>query len=541
MNNTSESRSRAEEREDRYREERHGYGSESQREQARDNRRRDIDERRTVRRSEITERRRHLSATDSSDEEGTQPGIDSSIPVEPTEEPREQEVASDNKEPDNSSLSGASLPHSSLSDSVLSDNAEPENEESNIEECTYRYLSRKTLSRDDEEDLRSVLRDGYKTLDSILTPDLSGEIPISDIREEIPSEDRKIAKIQSLLTSVLDAADDPFIKYHLKELKNITEQCLSHYYEARNELIARFNDNMFQAEYNRFYHPYKTLSIWFDGMCLRFLVVIEDKYLSDNGQNTTEQQQNSHVSAGRRKILSYQADRIDLLESYDEYYSMSRDEFLADFAENEEYYAHRTSNMLEVLNRYESRVRNNRYDGAYFKMLQNYMRDVVSDRYEVTRVFGGFTSDISDELFEELKWSYVACCSAIFLLSEYLMPTPADPPFPYLSSDNEEYDDEEYDDEDEWEQIPSESEEEEELGPAPDVQDTNLLTVQLSQQDIQQLGEDHTCCMCTEGFVVNINVLQCPACRQYHHEHCILHHLIRRDDCPLCRHHLFNR
>ena len=88
-------------------------------------------------------------------------------------------------------------------------------------------------------------------------------------------------------------------------------------------------------------------------------------------------------------------------------------------------------------------------------------------------------------------------------------------------------------DDDEFNQIPFLDEDEEDLRATPAASDTNLLTMQHTQEDIDK-GKGH-CTVCLEDFVAKVSLLECPGCHKCFHEQCILKSLRRGNVCALCR------
>ena len=468
-------------------ERRYGYGSERQREEQRNETRIDIDERRNDRRVEILDGRRNSSPEDSSEEEGMQPNANASI----LQDDREEE---------------AKVTEGGQSGEILA--AEPI-----------------FLSPHCDTLLMHSISSGYATFNELtmLESITHEEIPIHDISDEISSANTKIAKLQRLLAVVVDVANDSFIYYQFKALKGLDELCLPHYLEARYQLLSRFNE-MTQEEFNKCYAAYKKYTEWVD----QCITLLDDMATGLDGVNTTEDY------TFRQPILSYQAYCIRLLEICDIGFDGSMDHAIIGSARNNDL----DRNVTQVTAHLQAYL--NLFEADYFLMLKNYLEQYVAVYEDVKRQITEYEDrNIPEEEFGQLRKDYVECYCAFLLLQNHVESPERQAEWGIRTAIVKQSDEEEQDDdESEWEPIPSDSEEEGELGPAPDVQDTNLLTVQLSHHDILEKGDDYKCCMCLEGYIANVDVLECPACHNHYHEDCILHHLTRRINCPLCRHKL---
>ena len=65
------------------------------------------------------------------------------------------------------------------------------------------------------------------------------------------------------------------------------------------------------------------------------------------------------------------------------------------------------------------------------------------------------------------------------------------------------------------------------------IEETTLKSIEFKQEHIDQGRVD--CSVCLDAFKLTVNLQQCPQCKQFFHEHCILQNLQSWQTCPLCR------
>ena len=148
----------------------------------------------------------------------------------------------------------------------------------------------------------------------------------------------------------------------------------------------------------------------------------------------------------------------------------------------------------------------------------------------VTRQQSG---NMSHEECRELMFDYYQSLNRITRIARFLewVQTNLEEVDGALSNMDEDMDE---DMDEEWEPIPLEEEEKNEVvRQAPSARDTLMVSTQFSEQDIEE-GKG-ACTVCLENFAVDVSILQCPSCHQYFHENCILDCLRRTDNCILCR------
>ena len=303
--------------------------------------------------------------------------------------------------------------------------------------------------------------------------------------------------------------------------------------------MREFQEDMSQVNYNRIFIPWHKYSDWLgilflDLQCLSTVNVC--RYMDRDDVVADGQESRREDQTARPPVLCQGAVSMKLPELRAQHLNMSMDELIDENTRNEEMVEEKIEKIQAYLNR---------FDTEYFNMLRNYINHFLPLYHDVTSMIR--IQNNSEEEFEALKKNYIEYQSAILLLHNYVEASEIEEKeeeYQYEEDDNDDDDDDDDEEEEEdwedysaWEAEPSDSEEDEEESlPAPAVQDTKLLMKQFSQQEIDKLGDGHKCCICIEYFAANVTLLQCPGCHQYHHEHCILPHLIRHSDCPLCRH-----
>ena len=401
----------------------------------------------------------------------------------------------------------------------------------------------RTLPSIDESFLRFRLRAGYALLNENSLPEdfQNIKIPIRDIGDLFPKVDKGISELQKLLTGFLNSAFDPFLIYLLSALMDVVQKCILRYYENRNDLMRR---------YNKYFISQQKYSLWL-GYLSQLLLTLEDidvfSYMDTDEDMVYSQVIRPEDYTGRSPIVCKGAAGIKLTERRGRCLNMSMDELIVEDARNNVM----VEQKIEIIKAYLSRFDD---DADYFITLRNYLDHYHPLYDDVTRVIRNHEiQNMSEEEFNNLKSNYVEYLAAILLLHDYIESSKKEEEEKleedeYVDEEDEEEeeaeemeedDDEEEEEEEEeeeveekeeWEPMPLDSEGEEELHPAPAIQDTNLWIKQLSQQDIKELRGDHQCSICKEKSIANENPLQCPGCGQYHHEQCLLSHLQRHSE-----------